>query len=297
MQSPERSSDSVWEISSASEVLHGVSSLVSNVKSKRDDLTVEKYALKSEVKTPRVGFENQHLVSITWTGKVKESVSPFRSISTPNAISVFPVGLALQEQIMSRVEFTNLFLKPAFLQQVARETELKDRFELVPQWGIRDEQIESIATAAECEIRSDLGVGDLFMESLATALAAHLLARYSSRRVVLPKCRARMSPSQLRRSTDFIEANLGKELHLSELAANVGLSTYYFCRMFKQSTNLSPHQFVLRKRIEQSQHLLKEHNLPIVEIAAELGFSDQSHFSRVFRSVVGTTPKRFSGQH
>ena len=297
MQSPERSSDSVWKISSASEVLHGVSPLVSNVKSKRGDLTVERYAIEGEVATPRLGFENQNLVSITWTGKVKESVNPFRSISTPNAVSVFPVGLALQEQIMSRVEFTNLLLKPAFLHQVARETELKDRFELVPQWGIRDEQIESIATAAECEIRSDLGVGDLFMESLATALAAHVLARYSSRRPAIRESRARMSPTQLRRSTDFIEANLGKELHLSELAANVGLSTYYFCRMFKQSTNLSPHQFVLRKRIEQSQHLLKEHNLPIIEIAAQLGFSDQSHFARVFRSVVGTTPRRYSRQH
>jgi AraC family transcriptional regulator len=297
MQSPERSSDSVWKISSASEVLHGIDPLVSNVDAKRRDITVERYAVPGEIKTPRLGFENQTLVGIIWTGNVKEVGGQRRSISSRNAVSISPVGVALQEQVSSGMEFTNLWLMPTLLSRVAREMELQDRFEVVPQWGIRDEQIEIIATAAECEIRSDLGVGNLFMESLATALAAHVLARYSSRRPAIRESRARMSPMQLRRSTDFIEANLGEELHLSELAANVGLSAYYFCRMFKQSTNLSPHQFVLRKRIEQSQHLLKKHNLPIIEIAAQLGFSDQSHFSRVFRSVVGTTPRRYSRQH
>src|SRR5580698_2658796 len=110
MQSPERSSDSVWKISSASEVLHGVSPLVSNVKSKRDALTVERYAIEGEVTTPRLGLKNQNLVAITWSGKVKELGSPFRSISSPKAVSIFPVGVAFQEQVAFGVEFTNLSL-------------------------------------------------------------------------------------------------------------------------------------------------------------------------------------------
>jgi len=297
MQLPQLASDHISKISSVTESLHGLKPLWSNAASNRGDLTVARYKTGSRALTPRVQFEDQHLVGIQWTGKLRETQSAFRSITTPNATSIFPAGLALQEYTMSGVEFTHLSLKPAFLRRVAREMDLWDRFELVPQWAIRDEQIESIAHAAECEIRSDLRAGNLFMESLATALAAHLLARYSSQRTAARKSRGGMSPYQLRVTRDFIEANLGKDFGLVELAANVRMSPYYFCRLFKQSTSLSPHQFVVRERIEHARQMLKEHRLTVVEIATNLGFSDQSHFARVFRDLVGTTPKRYASQH
>jgi AraC family transcriptional regulator len=198
---------------------------------------------------------------------------------------------------MSGVEFTNLLLNPEFLSRVAMEMGFHDRIELQAQWSVRDEEIGSIAHAAECEIGAGLKAGDLFIESLATALAAHLLARYSSTRVKTRKYRTGLSPSQLRRIKNFIDANLGVDFGLFKLAAVVEMSPYHFCRMFKDSTNYSPHQFVTRKRIEQAQRLLKEHRLPIVEIATTLGFSGQSHFTKVFRRLVGTTPKRYARQH
>jgi AraC family transcriptional regulator len=296
-QQPRLSSDGIRKVSSAIEVLHGLKPLVSNAESKPNDLAVERYKIEGQVTTPRVGFENQHLVAITWTGEVHEIGGALRSISIANAISIFPVGLAVEEQLMSCVEFTNLLLKPGFLSRIACETDLPNRFELVPQWGIRDEQIEAISCAAEGAIRSDLGGGTLFMESLATALAACVLARYSSRKLPLRQYRGGMSSYQLRRSIEFIEANLGNDLGLAELAANVRMSPYYFCRLFKQSTSLSPHQFVLRERIERAQQLLREHRLPIATIARELGFSDQSHFARVFHGLVGTTPRQYARQH
>jgi len=98
------------------------------------------------------------------------------------------------------------------------------------------------------------------------------------------------------RTEDFIEAHLGEDFGLAELAANVGMSRYHFCRLFKQSTNLSPHQFVIRRRVERAQQLLKDHRLTMAEIATNLGFSDQSHFARVFRRLVGTTPKRYASE-
>ncbi len=297
MQLPQQTSDGMWKITSASDVSHSLRPLLSNVKSKRSDLTVERYKTGSRVVVPQVYFENQHLVGIQWTGKLKENGGTFRSVSVPNATLICPVGRGLQEQIMSDVEFTDLSLNPSFLRQVAWEMDLQDRFELVPQWAIRDEQIESIAHAAEREIRSEFSAGNLFMESLATALAAHVLARYSSPRVAPREYRRGLSPSQLRRTIDFIEGNLGEDLGLAELAENVRISPYYFCRMFKQSTGLSPHQFVLRERIEHARQLLKQHRLPVVEIATKLGFSDQSHFASVFRRMVGTTPMRYGSQH
>jgi AraC family transcriptional regulator len=297
MQLPTQTSGGIREITSASEALPGVRPLVTNASWRRSDLTVERYKLPFRVTTPQVRFEKQHLIAIQWTGKLKENGGIFRSVSTPNATSIFPAGLSLQSQIMSDVEFTDLLLNPLFLLRVARETDLHDPLELEPQWAIRDEQVERIAQSAEAEIQSGFGAGNLFMESLATALAAHLLARYSSRRVTLRHYRGGMSSYQLQRTKDFIEANLGEDFRLAELAANVQMSPYYFCRLFKQSTSLSPHQFVIRKRIEKGQEWLTEHRLTMAEIATNLGFSDQSHFARVFRELVGTTPKRYAGQH
>lgn len=297
MRLPQQTSNGISKITRASEALRGLKPLWSNAESNRSGLTVERYQIPSRALTPSVQFEDQHLVRIQWAGKLREVRTAFRSVSAPNATSVFPVGVALQEYAMSGVEFTHLSLRPTFLRQVAWEMDLQDRFELVAQWAIGDQQIESIARSAEYEICSDLRAGTLFMESLATALAAHLLSRYSSRPLAIPEYRGGMSAHQLRRTRDFIEANLGENFGLAELAANVRMSPYYFCRLFKQSTSLSPHQFVIRERIEHARKMLKEHRHSMVEIATNLGFSDQSHFARVFRGLVGITPKNYASRY
>jgi AraC family transcriptional regulator len=86
--------------------------------------------------------------------------------------------------------------------------------------------------------------------------------------------------------------HLDRPLSLPELAANVELSQFHFCRMFKKSTNLTPHQYVLQLRIERARDLLTG-RLPLAEIAAQLGFADQSHFGAVFKRFLGITPSEF----
>jgi len=83
----------------------------------------------------------------------------------------------------------------------------------------------------------------------------HLLTRYSLSPVAMREYRGGMSANQFRRTIDFIEANLGKNFGLAELAANVRMSPDYFCRLFKQSTSFSPHQFLIRKRIEHARRM------------------------------------------
>jgi AraC family transcriptional regulator len=288
--------NAVRKITSATEVLDGLRPLLSNAESGSGELKVERYKTGSHLETTPAYFENQHLVAIQWAGLIQENGPTHRS-STAEAAAIFPAGLVLRGSSMFSAEFTNLSLTLSFLRRVAVEMDYHDRFELLPQWGARDDQIKSIAQAAECEVSSDLKAGNLFMDSLAIALAAHVLARYSSRQVQPRKYRGGLTIGQLRRTRDFIEANLGKDLGLAELAANVRMSPYYFCRLFKQSTSLSPHQFVIRERIERAQELLKEHRLTMVEIASNLGFSDQSHFARVFHKLVGTSPRRYTSQY
>jgi len=97
---------------------------------------------------------------------------------------------------------------------------------------------------------------------------------------------------RLHRTIDYMMDHLDRPLSLPELAANVELSQFHFCRMFKKSTNLTPHQYVLQLRIERARDLLTG-RLPLAEIAAQLGFADQSHFGAVFKRFLGITPSEF----
>jgi AraC family transcriptional regulator len=99
----------------------------------------------------------------------------------------------------------------------------------------------------------------------------------------LPECR-------LRRVAQYIQDNLHRELRLVELSSLVNMSPYHFARLFKRSTGVSPHRFLVQRRIEQARALLAAEPLSIAEIARSVGFRTPSHFTTTFRRVTGITP-------
>jgi AraC family transcriptional regulator len=96
--------------------------------------------------------------------------------------------------------------------------------------------------------------------------------------------------AQLRRVTEFIDGNLTRALPLSELSAEAHMSQYHFARLFKESTGLPPHRFVVQRRIERARMLLLDGHLSIDAIARAVGFRTRSHFSMVFHRHTGTPP-------
>jgi len=83
------------------------------------------------------------------------------------------------------------------------------------------------------------------------------------------------------------------ELTLLEMAQSVELSTAHFSRMFRKSTGETPHQFVLRNRIERAKEMLREAEMRVLDVAVACGFKTQQHFARVFRHVCGISPKEY----
>jgi transcriptional regulator of acetoin/glycerol metabolism/AraC-like DNA-binding protein len=99
-----------------------------------------------------------------------------------------------------------------------------------------------------------------------------------------------LPPAVRRRLREHIDAHLDENIGLDRLAAAAGLSVHYFARAFRQSFGEPPHSYVLRRRIERAQEMLKRTDQPLSEIALAVGFSDHSHFARYFRRLVGVTP-------
>ena len=108
-----------------------------------------------------------------------------------------------------------------------------------------------------------------------------------------PRIRGGLPPRTSRRVCEFVEEHLEENISIQALANIAGLSMYHFARTFKQSEGMTPHEFIIRCRVQRVKDLLSETDLPLSEIALASGFSDQSHCARRFREHVGVTPSSY----
>ena len=129
---------------------------------------------------------------------------------------------------------------------------------------------------------------------MANVLAVRLL-----RHVLAPRRPERghdgtLPRGRLRAVVEYIEGHLEAGPSLGQLAAVARLSPYHFARQFKRATGLPPHQYVILRRVERARQLLEAGTgLPLAEVAAHVGFSDQSQFTQHFKRIVGVTPGQF----
>src|SRR5262249_31722031 len=135
--------------------------------------------------------------------------------------------------------------------------------------------------------------GQLYAESLVNALSAHLLRHYSNVKDIFRTNTGGLSKRSLRRVIEYVESNLEHDLTLAEIAQEIDLSVHHFARAFKQTTGLTPHKFLIQRRIERAKALLANHELPLAEVSLRSGFKNQSHFTTLFRKITTTTPKAY----
>jgi AraC family transcriptional regulator len=134
-----------------------------------------------------------------------------------------------------------------------------------------------------------LGSG-LYVEAVATQLVVHLLRYYASVTFREPSGKGRLSPSQVRRLTEYIDSRPHEQLNLETLAAVAGVGVWTFTRHFRESFALTPHAYIIEQRVDRARRLLGQSCMPIKEVASACGFADQAHMTRVFQAHLRTTP-------
>ncbi|HTK09421.1 MAG TPA: AraC family transcriptional regulator [Ktedonobacteraceae bacterium] len=165
--------------------------------------------------------------------------------------------------------------------------------------GFQDPLLTQLAFSLQHELQhpESASLGKLYAETAAQMLATHLLSHYATTNAFIQEYNRKLSSRQLRRLTIFIQDHLSQNLSLEILAQQVGFSPYHFARLFRQTTGESPHQFVLQQRLTAAERLLKETDLPLVQVASEIGIPNQSHFTQAFKRHRGMTPLIYRREH
>lgn len=156
-----------------------------------------------------------------------------------------------------------------------------------------DPAIHAAAMAIAREAAQGGAGSRLLVDSLSCQLAVQILRRHAHVLFREPEGTEGLTFRQERTVRDYVEAHLGENVSLDDLAAAVALSRFHFARMFRQSVGTSPHEFVLEQRLARARAMLSRTNAPLPDVAASCGFADQSHMNRVFRKRVGQTPGQF----
>ena len=205
-------------------------------------------------------------------------------------------GTDFQSYAVEEHEFMAIALEPTDFDNTVAESTNSNLIEIIPHWKISDPLILGIGWALKTELESSGLNGTLYVDALKNALSLHLLRQYCAQKPKLRDFAGGLEPSKLQIVIDYINDYIYRDLHLDELANLVHMSPYYFTRLFKQSTGIAPHQYVTKCRIEKAQLLLKQPEFSIAYISQQVGFKDQSHFSKTFSKIVGLTPKKYRDQ-
>lgn len=209
-------------------------------------------------------------------------------------VGVFPANLPMSSRWNEEGEFTHCYLDQTFLTHAAHESVNPDRVEMRLELPPSiDPLIWQIGASLKSVLEHNSHNSYFYADSMATALAAHLLQFYATRQHVLREYTDGLPKAKLQQAIEYINEHLHRNLTLTEIATELDMSQYYFCRLFKQSIGMTPHQYLMQQRVERSKQLLKQPEQKIVDIAAQCGFANPSHFAKCFRQRMGISPQQF----
>ncbi|OMD98372.1 hypothetical protein BSK54_23170 [Paenibacillus odorifer] len=193
--------------------------------------------------------------------------------------------------------FLKIEITPAVIEEIARESGyLKEgHIQLDRKFHVKDSKLLQLGLWMLEELQNGGAKGKIYSDSLSNMLIIHLLQHYSS---VIPQHSNSKTPAnqEIFQVIQFMRERLEDEIQLTDLATMANMSQSHFIRIFKQQTGYTPHNYLIRLRIERSKFLIRSGKIGLKEIASQVGFADQGHFTRLFKRETGLTPKLYANQ-
>lgn len=210
----------------------------------------------------------------------------------PDDVSLLSVAQPSHWRWTDTLDVSHVYLSRQLLTRVAEE--IADRgvaqVTLHDVLVTSDPLLASLAKAITAEASAPQLGGNLYVDALATQMAVHLLRRYSSLDYRLDGPRPRLDGQRLRKLQAFVDAHLHDALSVARLAEQVNMGHWAFSRAFKEATGTPVHRYIVCARVKRAQSLLANAELALRDIAAQCGFSDQAHMTRLLKASLGLTP-------
>jgi AraC family transcriptional regulator len=261
-------------------------------------IALESHSIQACLVPRHEHIENFLLVILSGSAKY-EVLTSGRTLefpATPGTIFLLPRGTVDEIRWRGPTQRITVAINERLLINAIDETSHERDVELTEHWNLSDPHILAVLHAMRTDLSAGSPAGRLYGETLADALAVYVIRRYAVRRYSPLPIRGGLSSYRLRRVLEYIDDNLASDVGLADLSSIVGMSPHYFAESFRKSTGYAPHQFVLMQRIERAKQNLGDPMRSVLEAGLEAGFQNASHFARVFRRLVGTSPSRYRSE-
>jgi len=227
---------------------------------------------------------------IVWEISSGDSIK--QVLMKPDQIFFNPANVPFSRCTADSYEFILVLIEPE--KMISSAPVAHENCTFAEAYHIRDPNLEYIFRLLLSEIQAGNRNGKLFIENIVSVLAFHFVKNYSEEQS--PKLIENVggfTRKELENVLCYIDKNLSENFKIEELAEVFGGNKFSFIKRFKTSTDVTPHQFIIRKKLERSKNLLKEDSLTLTDITYMLNFFDQSHFSNSFKKMYGMTPREF----
>ncbi|MFA1625504.1 helix-turn-helix domain-containing protein [Rhizobium mongolense] len=209
---------------------------------------------------------------------------------TENSIYIRDLSEGYKADLSGPFDFLLLEISPASLIRIAEGAELPGVTSLAAETASKDIVLANLCRALIPALEKPEEASALFVDQMATAIGTYLVQRYGGRPIAASNRSRSLSRSHEHLAKSLLLENLDGNISISEVAKVCNLSRGYFIRAFRETTGMTPYQWLLSERVNRARELLRASNAPLAEVAIACGFADQSHFTRVFSSIAGLTP-------
>ena len=250
--------------------------------------------LHGSVREPYMRMQNEHVLAMMLRNgaiQVGARRSTMQHVTfQAGDIGFFPrhserwVGSGNQERLLLGISDAAL--------GAAREG-IRGTVELGHKCKMVDVRLAALVKAVNAARIAGFPSGRLFLDSIEQAIAAALVDTFAGQNRSVRQLQGGLGPARLRLVKELVHAKMEDELTLGEMAQTAELSPAHFSRMFRKSTGETPHQFVLRQRVERAKEMLREAEIRVLDVAVACGFKTQQHFARVFRRICGASPTEY----
>ncbi|MEM7193615.1 MAG: AraC family transcriptional regulator [Pseudomonadota bacterium] len=250
----------------------------------------------TDVYTPYFYFALALQQDLHWSVRTDVGLRALKT--SPGDIWINPPNSAFSHTIDEPCYFVILAIEEETFLENCTTSIKKHQLRFLNNYNVQDQTIKGIIELFVVEAEAAGRNGYTYLRNLLSLLATHYIQNYSNYPDLqnAQSSLSKFDQIQVDKVSAYIDSHVSEPVMVDDLADLLGCSKYYFLREFKKLTGITPYQYLLQKRLEKSELMLAMPQNDIASVALNLGFTDQSHFTRAFKSHFGITPGQFQKQ-